>query len=67
MEALEEPSWQAQRLASLDVQFLAETTHGHTILSRSAPDGDGARLHEVVREEDGKALARARTTWVART
>jgi medium-chain acyl-[acyl-carrier-protein] hydrolase len=66
MEAIEEPAWQAQRLATLDVQFLAETTHGHTVFSRSAPDGEGARLHAVVREEDGKALARARTTWVAR-
>ncbi len=67
MEAIDEPAWQAQRLATLDVQFLAETTHGHTVLSRSCPDGEGARLHAVVREEDGKELARARTTWVART
>ena len=66
LEALAEPHWQSQRLASLDVQFLAETTHGHFIRSRSSPDGDGARLHAVVREEDGKELARARTTWVAR-
>jgi len=66
MEAIEEPSWRARRLASLDVQFLAETTLGHTVLSRSAPDGEGALLHEVVREEDGKPLARALTTWLAR-
>jgi acyl-ACP thioesterase len=66
MEAIEEPAWRTQRLASLDVQFLAETTLGHAVLSRSAPDGDGARLHELVREEDGKPLARARTTWAAR-
>jgi acyl-CoA thioesterase FadM len=66
MEAIEEPAWRAQRLATLDVQFLAETTLGHTVLSRSSPDGEGARLHAVVREEDGKELARARTTWVAR-
>jgi medium-chain acyl-[acyl-carrier-protein] hydrolase len=66
LEAVEEPLWQAQRLATLDVQFLAETTYGHTVLSRSTPDGDGAFLHAVVREEDGKELARARTTWVTR-
>jgi medium-chain acyl-[acyl-carrier-protein] hydrolase len=66
LEAVEVPLWKTQRLAGLDVQFLAETTHGHTVLSRSAPDGDGALLHAVVREEDGKELARARTTWVAR-
>jgi medium-chain acyl-[acyl-carrier-protein] hydrolase len=66
LEAVEEPIWQAQRLAALDVQFLAETTHGHSVRSRSAPAGDGSWLHAVVREEDGKELARARTTWVAR-
>jgi acyl-ACP thioesterase len=66
MEAVEEPAWQTQRLASLDVQFLAETAHGTFVRSRSSPDGEGARLHAVVREEDGKELARARTTWVAR-
>jgi medium-chain acyl-[acyl-carrier-protein] hydrolase len=66
LEAVEEPEWRTHRLASLDVQFLAEATHGHYVRSRSAPDGDGARLHAVVREEDGKQLARARTTWVPR-
>ncbi len=66
LEAVEEPHWQAQRLASLDVQFLAEAVHGAFVRSRSAPDGDGALLHAVVREEDGKELARARTTWAAR-
>jgi medium-chain acyl-[acyl-carrier-protein] hydrolase len=66
LEAVEEPLWQSQRLAGLDVQFLAEATYGHFVRSRSAPDGDGARLHAVVREEDGKELARARTEWVAR-
>jgi medium-chain acyl-[acyl-carrier-protein] hydrolase len=66
LEAVEPPDWEGRRLASLDLQFLAETTHGHFIRSRSSPDGDGARLHAVVREEDGKELARARTTWVAR-
>jgi len=48
------------------VQFLAEAFLGQDVLSRSAPDGDGARLHAVARVEDGKELARARTTWVAR-
>jgi acyl-ACP thioesterase len=66
LEAVEEPVWQGQRLAELDVQFLAEARHGQYVRSRAAEDGDGGRLHEVVREEDGKALARARTRWVAR-
>jgi acyl-ACP thioesterase len=66
LEAVEEPMWRSQRLVELDVQFLAEATHGQFIRSHAAADGDGVRLHQVVREEDGKALARARTTWVAR-
>ncbi len=66
MEAVEEAAWRTLRLATLDVQFLAETTLGQAVLSRSAPDGDGVLLHAVAREEDGKELARARTTWVMR-
>ncbi len=66
VEAVEEADWRERRLASLDVQFLAEAFLGQEVRSRSVPGGDGARLHAVVREEDGKELARARTTWVAR-
>jgi acyl-CoA thioesterase FadM len=66
IEAIEEPRWRTLRLATLDVQFLAEAVHGHFVRSRSTPDGEGTLLHEVMREEDGKALARARTSWVAR-
>jgi acyl-CoA thioesterase FadM len=66
LEALDEATWRGERLASLDVSFLAETHYGHFVRSRSAPDGAGARLHAIVREEDGKEVARARTTWVTR-
>jgi acyl-ACP thioesterase len=66
LEAVEERMWRTRRLATLDVQFLAESTHGDDVRSRSSPDGLEARLHSVVREADGKELARARTTWVAR-
>jgi acyl-ACP thioesterase len=66
LEAIDEARWQGQRLATLDVQFLAEVVHGHHVRSRSAREGDGTLLHELVREEDGKLLARARTGWVAR-
>lgn len=65
-EAVEEAEWRSLRLASLDVQFLAEAFLGQEVRSGSSPDGGGARLHAVVREEDGKELARARTTWAAR-
>jgi medium-chain acyl-[acyl-carrier-protein] hydrolase len=66
LEAVDEATWRERRVASFDVQFLAECRLGAFVRSRSAPDGEGARLHEVVREEDGKPLARARTTWVGR-
>jgi medium-chain acyl-[acyl-carrier-protein] hydrolase len=66
LEALEEPAWRAERLSSLDMQFVAECHLGRFVRSRSVPDGPGARLHSIVREDDGKALARARSTWVPR-
>jgi acyl-ACP thioesterase len=66
LEALDEPTWRGRRLAALDVQFLAECNLGAYVRSRSAPVGEGERLHAVVREEDGREVARARTTWVAR-
>jgi acyl-ACP thioesterase len=66
LEAVEEPFWRAHRLAALDVQFLAECNLGAFVRSRSAADGERARLHAIVREADGKEVARARTAWAAR-
>jgi acyl-CoA thioesterase FadM len=66
LEAVDEACWRGQRLASLDVQFLAECHQGSYVRSRSSAQVDGTRLHAIVREEDGKELARARTRWVAR-
>ena len=69
LEALDEPTWRDARLAKLDVQFLAECTLGAMVRSRSALEagaGPGARLHAIVREADGKVVARARTCWVPR-
>lgn len=66
LEAVDEPCWRDQRLATLDVQFLAECHRGSYVRSRSSTLGDGARLHAIVREEDGKELARARTGWAPR-
>jgi medium-chain acyl-[acyl-carrier-protein] hydrolase len=70
LEAVDEAAWRGLRLASLDVQFLAEGKLGSYVRSRSAADGqlpgETARRHAIVREEDGKVLARLRTTWAAR-
>ena len=58
--------WQAKRLASVEVQFLAEAHHGAAILSRLSAAGEGALAHVIVREEDEKELARLATAWVPR-
>jgi acyl-ACP thioesterase len=67
LEAVDEGCWRERRMATLDVQFLAECRRDASVRSRSALLPDGARLHAIVREADGKELARARTGWVART
>jgi medium-chain acyl-[acyl-carrier-protein] hydrolase len=59
--------FRAQRLAYLDVQFLAEAHYGSAILSRLASTGEGTFAHAIVREEDEKELARLATRWVPRT
>lgn len=66
LEAVDQACWREQRLAALDVQFLAECHHGSYVRSRSSAQGDGSRLHAIVREEDGKELARVRTRWAPR-
>jgi acyl-ACP thioesterase len=66
VEAVPRDLWRSSRLASVEVQFVAETLYGQAILSRLAPAGDGAFAHAIVREEDGKELARLVTTWVPR-
>ena len=59
-------SFRSSRLASVEVQFLAETHYGAAILSRLVPAGEGAYAHAIVREEDGKELARLATRWARR-
>jgi len=66
LEAIDEPTWRSRRVTAFDAEFLAEVRFGSRILTRSAPDGEGARLHQVVREEDGRVVARLRTAWVGR-
>ncbi len=66
LEAVPQETWRTCRLASLEAHHLAECFHGSTVLSRIAAAGPATFLHSVVREEDGKELARLRTRWVAR-
>jgi acyl-ACP thioesterase len=65
-EALPQEAWRSLRLRGMEVHFLAECTLGSAVLSRSASAGDGEFVHAVVREDDGRELARLRTSWVAR-
>jgi hypothetical protein len=58
--------WRGSRLAEVEVQYLAEGRHGTAILSRVARAGEGAYVHAIVSEEDGKELARLRTAWTPR-
>jgi acyl-ACP thioesterase len=65
-EVVPREEYRARRLASLDVQFLAEAHYGSAILSRLASTGEGTFAHAIVREEDEKELARLATRWVPR-
>ncbi|HEY6004684.1 MAG TPA: acyl-ACP thioesterase domain-containing protein [Anaeromyxobacter sp.] len=66
IEAMPEDHWRSSRLASVEVHYLAETLHGEAILSRAKATGANAFAHAIVREHDGKELARLATTWVDR-
>lgn len=53
----------ADGLAEIDVAYRAEAVYGDRVVSRAGPLRDRQRLHEVVREADGRTLALARTRW----
>ncbi|BDG03928.1 acyl-[acyl-carrier-protein] thioesterase [Anaeromyxobacter oryzae] len=67
LEAIPRDVWQSSRLATLDVQYLAECHYGSAILSRLVSAGPGAFHHAIVREEDQKELARVTTAWTPRS
>jgi acyl-ACP thioesterase len=66
LEAVPQETWQECRLASLEAHYLAECRYGSAVLSRAARTGEGEFLHALVREEDGRELARVRTAWAPR-
>ena len=66
MEAMPRDLWQSSRLASVEVHYIAETLHGEAILSRVRSGGARSFAHAIVREEDGKELARLATAWAPR-
>jgi acyl-ACP thioesterase len=52
-------------LVELEVEFRAEALHGDRVTSQvqKAIDDTGRFLHRLVREADGREIARARTVW----
>ncbi len=63
LEAVLESYSQANRLASMDIQFRAEVRRGDAVRSLVGSDDTGGLLHSLVRESDNVEVARARTTW----
>lgn len=66
MEAVPDVVWSTCDLVDLEIQFLAECHQGQTVVSRSQvieEDGNHEVRHQLVREEDGAEVARARTLW----
>ncbi len=58
--------WLAHRaIAELELNFMAEGTYPATILSRRAaePDATDTFRHALVRQADGREIARARLVW----
>jgi acyl-ACP thioesterase len=66
VEAVPREVWQSARLAAVDASFLAECHHGSAVRSRLKRTGEGSFAHAIVREEDGKELARLASAWVGR-
>jgi medium-chain acyl-[acyl-carrier-protein] hydrolase len=66
IEAAPVELWRAARVSAVEVHYVAEGHHGEAILSRLARTGERTCAHAIVREEDGKELARLATAWTAR-
>jgi medium-chain acyl-[acyl-carrier-protein] hydrolase len=66
VEGVGRDTWQGSRIRSLEIDFLAEALHGDTVSSRAAAFSGGDYLHSLVRREDGREIARARTRWEPR-
>jgi medium-chain acyl-[acyl-carrier-protein] hydrolase len=57
---------QQSRISALDIDFLAETRHGDTVISRRAAIPGGGYSHLISRPDDDREIARARTEWEPR-
>lgn len=66
LEAVPHETWHERWPAVIEAQYLAECDWGGRVLSRAARAGDGEFSHSVLREADGKEIARACTRWIPR-
>ena len=66
LESVSEETWRNWRLSSVEVHFLAECVYGSRVLSRVRGRPEGEVLHGILREEDGRELARISTRWQRR-
>jgi acyl-ACP thioesterase len=66
-EALPIDAWNTRQLAFCDAQYLAECRYGDAVLSRIEPSGKDEFHHSIIREHDGRELARLLTRWVHTT
>ena len=65
VEAIGEETWRSRWLSGLDIQFVSECSLGSEVKSRSALL-EAQALHSIIREQDSKELARARSSWKPR-
>jgi medium-chain acyl-[acyl-carrier-protein] hydrolase len=63
LEPLPLAALEGRRLGELEVEFRGEARGGERVLAEAAAAGDGAFIHRVVREADGREVARARSRW----
>jgi medium-chain acyl-[acyl-carrier-protein] hydrolase len=65
LEALPEEVVLSASLAELEIEFRAEALLGNLVHSHAhrVAEGSAAFLHRLVRESDGREIARARTLW----
>jgi len=66
LEAVPKETWHERRPSVVDAQYVAECDWGGRILARARSTGPDQFLHQVVREADGREIARGMTAWVGR-
>lgn len=66
VEGVGRETWTGNVIRGLDIDFLAEALHADAMSSRAGRACDGQVLHSLVRDGDGREIARARTLWETR-